>query len=247
MALNTPLSTLRQMLKAELGENPSVGTANDTTYNQLFGNKQQWMAGVYDFPFLHKEWNDVVPPATRYRDFPTSTSDGLDNRQIDFQRPVKAVVLYSNSWEEVDYGIDPEIEYNYLNSENLPGFPTQPQDPIERWRFVSATKYEVWPITVTQQVMKFEGQIVLNRLVADTDTCDLDDMFLVLSVAFDLLTKRKDAKAQALLGEVSTRLASIRANYSVRTQYCTVGGSADRDSGAKWQRNVPIVLTIGNR
>lgn len=243
MPLNTPLSTLRQMLRAAVGDSLSIGTQANPTYNQLLADKQQWLAGVFDFPYFKRRWTITINPRANFYNFPTTSDLGETNTTIDFNRPWTAFINWVSRWQEVRYGIDEITEYNDLNSDtNIPVFPQQANDPIQRWQFAGVTQFEVWPVPVTQQFFRFVGQKNLARLTQDTDTAELDDEFLVYSVAVDILSRKKSADAQARLAQAQERIRSFRAVYPVRTKEIIVGG---RMKDTKWKRLVPVIGVAG--
>jgi len=243
MPLNTPLSTLRRMLKAAIGDSLVAGTQADATYNQLLADKQQWLAGVFDFPMLKDRWDVTILPAVRFYNFPTQTIDGTNGVTIDFNRPWQAYINWTNSWQPVDFGVDELQEFNNLNPDtNNPQWPQQQNDPVQRWEFNGEQQFQVWPVPVTQQIFRFVGQRNLDPLVADTDTADLDDEFLVYSVAVDLLMRKKSADAQSRLAQAQERLRSFRAVYPTRTRDVCIGGNK---LGRSWKKLVPVVGIAG--
>lgn len=243
MARNTPLSTLLRMLKAAVGDSLTIGTQVDSLYQQRLSDKQQWLAGEYDFPFLKDRWDVAIGANDRFLPFPTTTADGSTEINIAFERPVNVFVNWTNNWQKVDYGIDELTEFNNLNSDsNQPGWARQPNDPVQRWQFNGESQFEIWPIPVTQQTIRFVGQRVLSPLVTPTDTADLDDQFLITSLAVDLLLKKKSADAQSLLASAQQRFNALRACYPCRTRQVVLGGQLkDR----MWRRRVPIVTVAG--
>lgn len=243
MARNTPLSTLLTMLKAAVGDSLTIGTQSDALYKQRLSDKQQWLAGEYDFPFLKDRWDVLISAGNRYLDFPTVTNDGTTGINISFERPVVVRVNWTNNWQEVRYGIDELTEFNNLNSDTTqPGWAQQSNDPIQRWQFNGENQFEIWPIPATRSTIRFVGQRVLGPLVAPTDTADLDDQFLVYSLAVELLLKKKSADAQSLLASAQQRFNALRAVYPSRTRQIVLGGQLkDR----MWRRRVPIVTIAG--
>lgn len=90
-----------------------------------------------------------------------------------------------------------------------------------------STVMEIWPLPASAQQMQFTGQRLLNSLVADTDTADLDDMLLVLFVAAEMLRRRKMQDADLKLSMANSQLAAVRSNYPRRTRDVNLGGRRD--------------------
>jgi hypothetical protein len=226
------------MLKAAVGDSLSVGTQIDSTYNQLLRDKQVVLAGDYDYNFLVQRWNVTVNPGNRYLSYPTTTIDG-STANINFDRPLKLFRSWTNHWVEVLNGAGEVDEFNYLNPDtNLPAWPQQALDPVQKWQMHDQTQFEIWPIPVTVQTLRFVGQRTLKPLVGDTDTADLDDELLILSVAVDRLIKQKGADAQAKLATYSMRLRTLRACYPQREREVVLGG---RMKDARVRRLIPII------
>jgi len=353
MALGTPLSTLREMLKAQCGDSLVVGTQKDTTYNQLLSSRQKLFASEFDWAFLEDEWDVAVPAGSRYLTWPTVDVHG-NTIALDRTRPFWAEVLYNQRYNELQYGVD-STEYNHLNSDL-----GQVSDPIQRWRFVDdlnivvptnaqvttgitgvltgtfqwaisfvttygetpkglevgfafttqkanlydipiatgaaapfvtarklyrtkaggsvfyylttlsdnvTTTYtdnaadvtltvayavpspvripriEVWPMNSTAQTIRLTGQRELNDLVVDTDTADLDDELLTLSVAIDILSRSRKADAEIKLQMASRRLQQIRSGLPEREHDKCIFGGSPLSRDRELRRLVPVVLT----
>ncbi len=239
--LNTTLSTLVTMLKAAIGDNLSVGTANDTAYQQRLADKQQQLTGEYDFPYIMKAWDVGVSSGSRFNNLPVaaSTVDGV-TKTLDLSRPFQLEVLYANRWKEVLNGIDSR-EYNSLSSDVISNGSSQvviqSLDPIMRYKLVSSTSFEVWPVPQSSSTLRFYGQAQLSTLTSVSDTADLDDQLIVNSLAVDILSKRKSADAQALLAVAQKRLLNLRASLQVREDDVIIGGRMDTQQ----RKLVPII------
>jgi len=198
MATRTALSTLVTMLKGEIGASTSVGSGTDAELKVQLSNKQKFLAALRD-------WSELTYTAS------VDVSGGVRTAAkpaINYNRPLKVEAQYNGTWREVDYGIGVD-ELNTFNSELL-----EASDPIQRWAHYTLTTFEVWPVPLTAQVVRFVGQKVLDTLASDTDLCNLDDMLLVLSVAADIKAagNRPDAQRAAALA------ASLYASLSASSQ-----------------------------
>ena len=105
------------------------------------------------------------------------------------------------------------------------------------------TLYELWPMTVGPQTVRFTGQRVLSPLVQDTDTADLDDMMIVFFAASNWLARKKQADSQLMLQKANERLAHVRSSYPRRSQSIVFGGNQDRTL----RRVVPMIVVAGNQ
>ena len=254
MARGTTLGNLRAMVKAEIGAFANTNVQQDAEINQLLANEQLWLAAEYPWPFLEQRFDVSVAVAQQYASLPTQVSPGTPaTESLALVMEVMPVVevYYNSVYNPVLYGIGIQ-EYNMLNVQK-----GQYSDPIQRWRMatnVSETSqpnmFEVWPVPVTPQVVRFTGQRVLNELFQGTDavdyiantanyrasgqtarvyldalTADLDDMLLVLFVAAKRLARNKAADANIKLQQAQQRYQMLKQNYPVRFVHRALDGS----------------------
>jgi hypothetical protein len=230
------------MVLAEIGDASSPNTVRQTEINTLLSNKQKWLASEYSWPFLEQFWDSAVGAGAQYVQFPTLNDSGLgETTAINFERPVLVQVFWNQIYLDMDYGIGSE-EYNYLNPQ-LQQF----CDPIQRWRFRTDTSeptapdtYEVWPVPVTPQTVRFTGQRTIIPLTQDTDKADLDDMLLVYFVAAEMLMRSKQEDAQLKMSMAKQRLEKLRGAYPVRTQEIVLGRS--NENVREQRRIVPLII-----
>lgn len=240
MARGTTLANIYTMLKAKLGQN-TVQTNTQARYYQLLSDKQKWLANEYDFPFLKDEWDVNIGQNARYVAFPTVDTAGA-TYSINLERPILLEVKWSNEWQEVVFGIGSQ-EYNYLDSDAV----GQIQDPVQRWDWQSNTQFEIWPKPASAQLLRFTGQRQLNPLVTGTDTADLDDQIIMLFVAADILSRSRQADAQACMQQATERLLRQRGAYDMRPKVLNFGGEGGGSSGSKNNREarerlIPIAV-----
>lgn len=242
MARGTTLANLRTMVLAEIGDTASPNATRQAEINTLLSNKQKWLGSEYSWPFLEQFWDQPVGANTQYPALPTVNDSGLgETVAINFERPVLVQTFWNQIYLDVEYGIGSE-EYNYLN------FALQQQcDPIQRWRFrtdtsetVAPDTFEVWPVPVTQQTMRFTGQRTMLTLAADGDKADLDDMLLVYFVAGEMLQRAKQPDAQLKLSLAKQRLEKLRGAYPVRTQDLILGQG--KKEFREQRRVVPMII-----
>lgn len=240
MSRGTTLANLRTLLKAEIRDTQETNTVADAEYNYQLSNKQKDLAFSYDWEFLRHIWDVSVSPTTRYVSFPTSDIRGL-SATINFERPVQVERFYNDWYEPICYGITRD-EYNYQNS----GL-SEAIDPIQNWQFATnvneasnSNQFEVWPIPVTAQTVRFTGQRVLKDLLVDADTADLDDLLIVYSVAADILAHREHANAAMMQERATRRLIGLRAGYPTSDKPIIFGKPNPYDR--KEIRRVPIVV-----
>lgn len=204
MPVGTTLTVLRQMLKAEIGDemSESITTANDARYNRLLANQQIWLVSKDAWLLPGKVRKEVALTAgTRLYTLPT----GIDLQQL--AQP--AYVKFENYRFWTEFGISQE-NYNALDpAQDMRG------DPVLRWDIVDDSgtkKLEVWPIPASAQTLIFEGRPALGALSSDSDTCLVDDLLLVLFTAAEILARQKQGDAAAKLAKANDRLNWLKGN-----------------------------------
>jgi hypothetical protein len=249
MARGTALSTLRTMLKAELQYSlDSTATGKDTALNQLLASKELWLASEFDWPFLEHRWDVTVNAGGRFINFPTTESSVGDEGAsvaINFEREVRVETKYNSKWWPMDYGIGAQ-EFNIFDSDL-----SITMDPIMRWRFAtdaseaaSPNQFEVWPMPVTSQTVRFTGQRALIAMSSDSDKADLDDNLIVLFCAAEQAAVNQMASAQLLANRAQERLKKVLGSYPERTRRLVLGRSDGRYD-RKRVRTVPLVAVHG--
>ena len=210
------LSTLRALLKAELREAQETNSARDTELNYALANAQKRLTVTFDWPFLEDRWDKVCSAGGRYVALPTSNIRSITST-INFERPVLVERYYSALWVPICAGIGGE-QYNHLDSDL-----SETQDPIQNWQLdtntgdsSNADEFEVWPIPVTAQTVRFTGQRAPRALSADSDKADLDDLLLVYSAAVDQLLGMESGKATVATDKYQRHLNFLRANYPTK-------------------------------
>ena len=199
-------------LEARLSTNSSRGTDHLANIKQLVKRYYYSLAEEHDWPHLKVLHNDavarkVLQASQRFYDFPAS----LNAMKIE-----GAWVKHSGVWHQLAYGMDFADYTDYDPAES------QETDPVLKWRFHGAGQFEVWPTPATNGTaddngeVAFDGQRVVNQLVNDNDTLELDDMVVYLYAAAELLAgagqktaaQVKAAAAEKRLSKVSGNMAS---------------------------------------
>jgi hypothetical protein len=201
--LNTTLSDLVRMLKAECGFSLEAGvsTFSDDRFRLLLSNKQKSFANMFDWPELNDTWDLPVTVGNDTVAEPTEDMDG-NPYTLDFQRPFALFTLYGNIYKPVLWGID-DREWNTRLTQST---------FFERYDFFCDTdgdyQFRLWPLTTVDQTLRLQGQRALRSLTADADKADLDDLLLVYSVAADLAMEgeMKNAPMKAAMAKDRYRM-----------------------------------------
>lgn len=243
------------MLKAEMGYAAITNAIEDTQHNTLIENKQNWLAGEFDWPFLKHRWDVGLAANNQYQTFATTTAEGQDTLSeptegqeaptfdLNTDRPVDTWVLYNLKWEPVKYGID-EQEYNIWD-------PTQGQanDPVQRWQYYDQDKFEVWPMPASSQKFRFDGQRLPKTLrnadgtFNDSAKLDLDDLLVVYFIAAEVLARSEQKDAAIKQQMAAERLRIVRGNLPNRTRKVIYGHN--HGEGMELRKVVPIIGVHG--
>ena len=208
MSRGVALSTIRTLLKSEIREAQETNTALDLELNYALANAQEKLCSAHDWTFLKDRWDKAV--TGRYTALPTSNIRSISST-INFNRPVVVECQYVNRWNSLIYGIDSE-QYNHLDSDA-----GVTQNPAQHWQLdtntgdtSNADEFEIWPIPVSSQTVRFTGQRAPRALTSDSEKCDLDHMLLVYAAAMDILTLRESPMAPLAVKKYTDHFIIIR-------------------------------------
>lgn len=220
------------MLKAELGDYSGTNTQRDNELIQLMSNMQQRLATEHYWPFLQRDWDVICGPGIQYINLPTTTAGDpeVETSQINLDQLPTAQVFWNNIYSPIIYGIDEE-QYNTFNFAL-----GQQSDPISRWRLatnvnepVDPNQFEVWPVPVTSQTIRFTGERAILPFSATTDTADLDDQLIVLFTAAERCLRSEKPDAQLKLQHAQRRLGWLKQGYTPKRKRRMLDGSTFPD------------------
>ncbi len=212
MSRQSTLANVLLMVKGELGYSLTAGVAvsGDQLLYTLIDNTQKWLADQFDWPFLLQRSDVSSVAGTRYLTLPTT---------IDFERDVQVAIAWGQQWLELPYGIG-RNEYNTISSGDG-GITAKQLDPVLRWQMYSQTQFEVWPIPVSTNTVRFTGRRPLTSLKAagvydPTLTLDLDDLLIAMFVASKQISDKEAGKRQSLLELANARFNTLKGQYPSR-------------------------------
>lgn len=221
MARGTTLAVLVSMVKAEIGDTLESGVAtqrDDGLYYSL-ANTEQRLLSQFRWPFLEKRADVALVANDRYVNLPTTIS-------FEYHNPVVEVrnTGTTDIWTPVGYGIGAE-EFAHYDSDN-----NQVADPVLRWQFYGGTQFEVWPMPVTAQTIRFSGQQKITPMSSAGSTCTLDDLLLVLFVAADKLARLEAVDARLKFDQAQNHLSRLLGAYPTRRDTYNMAGEVTQPS-----------------
>jgi hypothetical protein len=216
------------MLKAEIGDFSGTNSTRDSELIQLMSNMQQRLLTEHYWPFMERWWDISCPPGIQYLTLPSN----LDSEPTSESFPINLDELptVQNFWNNIYQPVEVGINWEQYNSFNFAL--GQQSDPIQRWRLATNPNepenpnvFEVWPVPVTTQTLRFTGERVLQSFVAPTDTADLDDTLIVLFVAAEKIQRSEKPDWQTKLTMAQRRLQWLKQGYTPkRKRRCLDGG-----------------------
>lgn len=235
MAVGTQLSVLRTMLNAEVGNelDEAIAPGGVGIDNQTLNNQQSFLASQHVF-LLRKARVEVdLTIGTQFYPLP----GGIDIDRVD--KP--GFVRIGNTFRyEVWFGIG-QPEYNAFDSaRGITG------SPVRRWDLVDVAgvrKLEVWPVPNAEQTLMLSGTLPVTPMVADTDTCVIDDLLIVLFTAAERLMRNSSPDAQAKLAKANSLLASLRGSAPSRYDSFNISGAGRRYNEETKRPVVGVTLT----
>jgi hypothetical protein len=225
MPRGVELSTVRTLLKSLIREVQLTLSDTDTELNNHLATAQSDLCAAHDWPFMEDKWESTVAAGSRYVALPTSNIRAIASA-INFEKHVCVSRYFNSRYEPLDYGIS--IEQMNCHNSAL----SEAMDPIQRWQLdtntgdsSNADQFEVWPMPVTEQKVRFEGQRAVRAFAVDADKSDLDSNLVALFAAADILAIRGHDNAALMLARAQRRLIVCRSGLPVKTPPVVLGAN----------------------
>jgi hypothetical protein len=190
VARGTQFGVLKTMLRNEIGRSNTAGGSGVADFNalsQILNRHYEALYTDFDWPHRRAVFDRIeLSAGDRYYDFPD---------ECDYERIEKVVVWYNDQPIPIERGIDFN-DYSAFSSED-----DIRADPVMKWdvRFTGTEEQmEVWPLPSSNtQEIQIRGIQKFVRLVADADTCKLDDNLVVGFAAAEFAARQGDKDAEA--------------------------------------------------
>jgi len=207
MARGTQLLTLIAQLRAETGRSQEVSVGIDEVENlkvQL-ARKQEELYDDHNWLHIKVQRTVSLAAGQRYYDLPAD---------LDFDRIDQVALRYNEVYVPIQKNINLE-DYSAFDSNA-----TTPErsNPARKWDIRdtgSGEQIEIWPIpNDNTQTLYFFGTKALGDLIQESDTADLDDRLIVLSLAAQILKRQKSPDALDVAKLAAQRLLSLKKNQA---------------------------------
>lgn len=208
-------------LEARMSTNSSRGLDNRDYVEQIVKRNYEILWDEYDWQHLFLSKNEAdsqveVQAGLRVYDCPP---------KIDLNGITKIWCRFGNIWHPLEYG----VSFGDYNSQNPDD--NQRSDPIIKWRPVTQTQIEVWPLPASNDgALAFEGKRKFVQLVEQADVAEIDSLAIVLTCASEILASQsaKDAPQKASLA--IARINKLKARASSQTRIRV--GMGDGNNGS---------------
>ena len=188
MAVGIQLQQLVQDLRAEAGHslNAAHGLNQVDTLKHLLRRTQEELWITYDWPdrMIYREVD--ITAGNRFVKYP---------QDMPFNQVNRLWAVTGTQYLPMDYQITPELLSIYNPLAGHRGWPAR------RWQHNvdDPTEFEIWPPPNQNGRIRMFGQKSLQPLLADTDTCTVDGVSLVMFAAAEVLARQKQEDAQIKL------------------------------------------------
>ena len=209
------------MLNVEAGEemDETISPARVAINNQLLNNQQAFLDNQHSFLRGKTVVTLAATVGTQYYDLP----GGVDFDRLEDDVYTNVV----NFRYRMNYGITQD-DYNiYRSDQRVIG------SPCFKWQLINTTKLqiELWPIPSVAQTIYFTGLLPLVQMVADSDTCVIDDMALVLFTAAEVLARKGSQDTAAKGAKAKAYLDNLRGSFPSRYSVFNMAGLKPRVNG----------------
>lgn len=227
MARNVQLLQLIADLRAETGRTQNVAVGIDELDNlkAILRRTQKTLYDEHEWEHMRVQRTISLNAGQRYYDFPADLDfDALDDIKLQ----------YNSVYQDIERGIDFE-DYSAFDSNN-----NERSSPARKWDIRntgSKEQLEIWPIPNDNiQTLYIFGKKKLGNLIQEADTCDLDDVLIVMYAAAEILARQEspDAKRKAEIAQA--RLYTLKRNAEKRTPTIQMGlgqKTRPRNNGVK--------------
>lgn len=242
MPVGTKLSVLRQMLYSEVGDemDETISPSLIPSYNQKLNNQQAFLFAQHSYLRGKTVVNLQANIGQQYYSLPS----GIDFDHL--EQPTYTNV--SNFRYRIANGITQE-DYNLFRSDL-----GVMASPVMKWQLINiiiatveTLQIELWPIPSVSQTIIYTGILPLTTMVADTDTCVIDDLALVLYTAAEILARKGAGDAQAKGAKAKAHMDAIRAAFPSQFEVWNISGQEPRFDGFRYNNyRRPVVAVNGS-
>ncbi|TDX21888.1 hypothetical protein DFO67_1327 [Modicisalibacter xianhensis] len=214
MARGTTLEQLTVMLKAEIGASPDYAANADMNfvYHQYLRRHYENLYDGWAWPFKRIERDIATAAGQRYYDWPA---------EIDGEQELEFWVDENGTWIRLEQGIGPGQYNSYEEGDR--------QDYPYRWDWQGEDQFEIWPTAALDGVtLRIVGTKNPNKLISESDVCDIDDQMVVLYAASELLLRDDPNRAQQKSNMAQQREDVVKKKLQTRKRLTMSGRSTER-------------------
>jgi hypothetical protein len=201
-------STLRAEVYLEAGYPTAAAQTvqTDPIVNQMLNRMERQLALKHSWPMQQFEVTKTFSADQQYTTLPTTMED--------FTKINSVWCLFGQEWLKMEFGITPYDRSLYSS--------TMRSSPMVKWDLrrpdpdPDSPQIEGWPISATDQTLRFIGEEVAGAMTLDASLCVLDGDALVQAVAGELIAKKNPEEARLKLANADSIIRSIMARQKNR-------------------------------
>lgn len=224
MARGKQLLSLIAQLRAETGRTQNVAVGVDEVENLkvILARTQELLYEEYEWPHLRVQKTIALSAGQRHYDLPAG---------LNFDRIQDVKLKYNSVYVDVERGINLEDYSIYDSNADTP----ERSFPVLKWdvrHTGSGEQIEVWPIPSQSATLYMFGTKILDDLIQEDDTAELDDRLIVLFAAAEILARQKSNDAKNKLSQAERRLAMLRRNSQAASKMIQIGLGKGRSTNS---------------
>lgn len=204
---NQTLGQLKADLRAELRQssNPAVAQSADHILVNAIKKAQSFLHAAHAWPHMRIRRDVPLEAGSHLYDWPA---------EMDYENVEEVQFKWVDRWQPVTLFADDDEVYNVYDTDA-----GVRSDPVLRYRIISDVQLEVWPIPMTDGLLRIKGLKRPPELSGDAVQCPFDDGLVTLVAAAKCSRSKEDhdkimAEAMALMGRLASR-SSTATNFNI--------------------------------
>jgi len=198
--------------------NPAVAQSSDHILVNAIKQAQSWVHAQHSWPHMRSRRDILLQAGVSLYGWPVD---------MDYENVEEVIVKYGNRWLPVPLFTEDDETYNAFDTDL--GMRT---DPVRRYRIISDTQLEVWPLPASNGVaasvgdgtLRIKGLFRPPQLNADSVMCPFDDG-LITQVAAARCTRSK-AERDAHMQDAASLMRALTGRASTATNFHIGGAKA---------------------
>lgn len=215
---NQTLGQLKADLRSELRQssNPAVAQSSDHILLNALKKAQSWVHAAHSWPHMRSRRDILLQAGSFQYNWPA---------EMDYENVEEVWTKYGDRWLPVKLFTEDDETYNaYDTDQNVR------TAPVLRYRILSDTQLEVWPIPSENGIaggngtLRIKGLLRPPQLSGDAVTCPFDDDLIVLVAAARCSRAKKER--EMIMQDASALMHRLSGKSSTATNFHIGGAKA---------------------